>query len=142
MAELSKADFESRYNNATSGLFKTGQTRGIASEDLRDLIEYLVDSVLFTEDSPDTALSRINSGAINLLVKVVDIGDWNMDSTGFVDVAHGIADISTIVDISAVIFSDGNAAVSLIDYDDLTTGPAGNVGVINSTTVRIIRRSG
>jgi hypothetical protein len=139
MAELSKADFESRYNNATSGLFKTGQTRGIASEDLRDLIEYLVDSVLFTEDSPDTALSRINSGAINLLVNVVDIGDWNMDSTGFVDVAHGIADISTIVDISAVIFSDGNAAVCFKYLYFIKNPPPGKQCVLKKKKLRNIK---
>lgn len=46
MAELNKANFIDRYNNSGTGLFRAGQSRGIGSDDTRDLVQYLADSFL------------------------------------------------------------------------------------------------
>jgi hypothetical protein len=44
MSALNKSSFEERYNNSSTGAFKAGQSRGISSEDMRDLVTYLKDS--------------------------------------------------------------------------------------------------
>jgi hypothetical protein len=51
MSALNKSNFEERYNNGSTGAFKTGQSRGIASEDLRDLVTYLKDSFVGIVDN-------------------------------------------------------------------------------------------
>lgn len=48
MAELDESSFESKYNNAGTGLYRTGQSRGIGSDDHRSLVTDVKDSVLFT----------------------------------------------------------------------------------------------
>ena len=45
MGTLNKTDLEARYNHATTGLFKTNTSNAIGSDDLRDLVEYLCDSL-------------------------------------------------------------------------------------------------
>lgn len=47
MAELNEAAFEAKYNDASTGRFKTGQNRGIGSDDLRELITDIKDSIAF-----------------------------------------------------------------------------------------------
>jgi hypothetical protein len=54
MAQLGKTSYEAKYNDAGTGLFKTGQTRGIDSADTRALVEDLADSVPFTADDSYT----------------------------------------------------------------------------------------
>lgn len=49
---MNKAAFLAKYNDATSGLFKTGQSRGIGSDDMREMIQDLFDSVAFNDDQP------------------------------------------------------------------------------------------
>lgn len=50
MATLNKASYEAKYNDAGTGIFKAGQSRGIGSEDARSLVEDEADSLLFRED--------------------------------------------------------------------------------------------
>lgn len=50
------------------------------------------------------------SGTANLKIKVIDIGDWNMDATTQVTVAHGIADFTKIRSINAVVRTDGDTS--------------------------------
>lgn len=45
MATLNKSDLEARYNHTTTGLFKDNTTNEISEADLRDLVEYLCDSL-------------------------------------------------------------------------------------------------
>jgi hypothetical protein len=54
MATLNKASFEAKYNDAGTGIFRAGQTRGIGSEDGRALVEDEADSVPFTADDSYT----------------------------------------------------------------------------------------
>lgn len=44
MAELSPSAFETKYNNASTGLYKAGQTDGIGSDDHRSLVTDIKDS--------------------------------------------------------------------------------------------------
>lgn len=50
MAQLTKAAFLAKYNDALTGLYKAGQIAGIDSSDHRSLVQDLEDSVLFLED--------------------------------------------------------------------------------------------
>jgi hypothetical protein len=54
------------------------------------------------------------SGTGNIKVKKVQIGDWNMDSTASVDVAHGVSDYKTILFVTARIRDDSDAIYSLL----------------------------
>lgn len=51
-------------------------------------------------------------GANTLKTKIIDIGDWNMDTSGFVSVAHGLT-FTNIRAISVIIRNDANT-----DYYD------------------------
>jgi len=48
---MNKAALLAKYNDATSGLFKTGQSRGIGSDDMRELVQDIHDSILFGDDA-------------------------------------------------------------------------------------------
>lgn len=48
---MNKAAFLAKYNDVSSGLFKTGQSRGIGSDDMRSMIQDLYDSVAFSDDA-------------------------------------------------------------------------------------------
>src|SRR5688572_27063306 len=50
MSQLNKSNFYSKFTNALTGLFRTGQNRGIGSDDHRTLVEDTRDSVLFWLD--------------------------------------------------------------------------------------------
>jgi len=50
MSELSKSGFETKFNDASTGLYKDGQVRGIGSDDHRALVTDLVQSSLFIQD--------------------------------------------------------------------------------------------
>ncbi|HXK36583.1 MAG TPA: hypothetical protein VJ553_03300 [Candidatus Paceibacterota bacterium] len=52
------------------------------------------------------------AGNATLLKKVVNIGDWNMDTTATIAVAHGIADHTKIIGISVSIRDDGDITTS------------------------------
>jgi hypothetical protein len=43
-------------------------------------------------------------------IKMLQIGDWNMDTTSSVTVPHGIADHKKIISVTGVIFKDDDAA--------------------------------
>ncbi len=47
---MNKASFLAKYNDVVSGLFKTGQSRGIGSDDVREQVADIVASVPFTPD--------------------------------------------------------------------------------------------
>ena len=50
MSQLTKSNFETKYNDGTSGLYKTGQTEGIGSDDHRALVTDIKDSFLNKSD--------------------------------------------------------------------------------------------
>ncbi len=62
-------------------------------------------------------------GSLKLRTKLIDIGDWNMDSTPQVTVAHGISDFKKIVSVSVVVRNDAdNNYYSPVGQADATTG--------------------
>lgn len=65
MTQLSKSALVTKFNDASTGLFKAGQNRGIGSDDMRTFIEDLVDSLFntitdslpFTIDTSDSVIT-------------------------------------------------------------------------------------
>jgi hypothetical protein len=84
------------------------------------------------------------SGTGNLKVKVVQIGDWNMDTSGSVSVAHGISDSSKIRDLRVMIRHDSSSTLYPLTYtiDNTNTTPQGGLGNISTTHITLNRLDG
>lgn len=80
----------------------------------------------------------------DLITKIVDIGDWNMDTTKTINVAHGISDFTKIRRVSVMIRNDPNTNLNPINAMEGTTGTtiAGSVWFISSTDISITRLTG
>lgn len=77
-----------------------------------------------------------------LLTTVLDIGDWNMDSTPSKDVTHGLT-LSKIRDVSVMIRDDSATTQRKLESAQLATNTVeGSVWTITSTQVRLNRVSG
>lgn len=88
----------------------------------------------------------VNTGGIDagnngvaLKIKVIDIGDWNMDSTGFLDVPHGLTQ-GNIRHVSVVIRTDSGTQFDPLDIFSsvLPNGHGGYWGV-NGANIRLTR---
>lgn len=77
-----------------------------------------------------------------LLNKVIEIGDWNMDSTASVNIAHGISNHTKIRNITVIIISDLGAIENLSSCDAGTGVSDGWWVNTGASTVALIRRSG
>jgi hypothetical protein len=67
-------------------------------------------------------------------IKTINIGDWDMDATSTVNVAHGLADNQKIRGIQAIIRNDAGTGVYPLDTFGSTTFNAGsNVIELNRT---------
>jgi len=86
-----------------------------------------------------TALSVdgiVEAGSSELKVKVIDISDWNMDITDYVDVTHGLT-LVNIRSISAIIRNDDNNVYYPLDCSDGTD--VYGYWVVTGTTVKLYR---
>jgi hypothetical protein len=78
--------------------------------------------------------------ADGLTKKIVDIGDWNMNATSNVIIAHGISDFTGIRSVN-VLIRDDSFNVLIPFSRDGGSGADGFVGTINSTGISLFRRS-
>jgi len=95
------------------------------------------ESIALTDDTKmitPAKLSDVNGG---LLTKVINIGDWNMDTDASVAVAHGLT-FSKIRQATAMIIDDTSAVLSPIDFVDAAS-PGGGVNIINSSAINLFR---
>lgn len=53
-----------------------------------------------------------------LLTKVIEIGDWNMDTVPFISVVHGIVDFTKIREVSVMIRNDANSVYYPLNFSD------------------------
>lgn len=88
-----------------------------------DLTGGTTDQVLKKTDATDYNYEWANSilpltGTANLKIKIMNIGDWNLDSTASVLVAHGIADYTKIRSVSVVVRDDTDSVYSISPYLD------------------------
>lgn len=61
-----------------------------------------------TSATTATTANRVTDGTNNIRIKVIDIGDWNMDATASVTVAHGLT-LANIRSVSGVIRNDSGS---------------------------------
>ncbi len=79
---------------------------------------------------------------IQLKFKTIDIGDWNMDSTTDISVAHGLT-LSTIRFVSITIRNDADSAYYPISgRSDTTAALDAQIRSLNSTNVTLRRSTG
>jgi hypothetical protein len=111
-----------------SGFFGIGTTTQSASELLRVGGDALVDQVL-------TASGGLSTGDSTLLHKTIDIGDWNMDTTSVVSVAHSL-DHSKIRSVYIIIYPDNfpSANATPLDYGN-SSGNIEGYYEITSTSI-------
>ena len=77
----------------------------------------------------------------NLITKVIEIGDWNMDATGSVAIAHGVADHLKIRSFEALIRDDTSVAVYKLDAGP-PSAVLGYYDIVTSTTITLVRVAG
>lgn len=72
--------------------------------------------------------------------EILELGDWDMDTTTNIDVAHGL-EYSDIIKAEVWVRNDADTARSAINsgVDATNTTPQGFVGDIDSTNVNIVR---
>ena len=75
--------------------------------------------------------------------KVIDIGDWNMNATSSVTVAHGLT-AANIRSVDVQIRDDETGLNTIpLDYDASGTGASGRYGFLpNGTTIQLLRLAG
>ena len=83
----------------------------------------------------DGGISTGGNDSIKLAWKVIEIGDWNMDTTNSVDVAHGLT-LGNIRSVNAMIRDDTNSVY--YNFESFTVGAAdGLAQIIGSTSTYI-----
>ena len=76
--------------------------------------------------------------ATDVRQKVIEIGDWDMDGTAFVDIAHGLT-YSKIRAVRALIKNDDDTDRKSLDYATEALGGAWGSHFADSTNIRLIR---
>jgi hypothetical protein len=102
-------------------------------------------------DHNDAAHSAIACGEVvdqgggsDLKTKVIEIGDWNMDSVSAINVAHGLStDFVKIRSISVMIIDDGSSVMYPLNTVTTGTGsPQGGILQTGSTNIVLTRLTG
>ena len=104
MAVLSKTDIVTKYNNTSTGLFKTGQSRGIGSDDQRALVIDIGDSVEFLTQSI-TTVAIAGSGPYSLTLDMTSISKKRFNAS---------ATISN--DFTLILSNVTNMQVAILDF--------------------------
>jgi len=117
----------------------------------------MAESAIIYNDQPDNAtngfqyflaLQAVINSSLLIQKKIVEIGDWNMDSTENISVAHGIADFTKIRSIDVYIIDDGATNIYPLNMAYTTgqnthvTSVQGTVGSISTTDVVMSRLTG
>lgn len=72
--------------------------------------------------------------------KLIDIGAWDMDTVGIVNVLHGL-DMNKIKHVSVLIYQDGFVGVNRLDQGPAINAVDGEY-FLTATQVRLIRHAG
>jgi hypothetical protein len=107
----------------------------VTSALVRALVEAATDSNAFT-DADHTKLNSLGAQNVKLNTKVIDIGDWDMDSTFEIDVVHGLT-LAKIRSMTVLIRNDADTSYTNIDGGVATGGITG-IGA-DSTEITLSR---
>lgn len=100
-------------------------------------------SVTFENDIVALGGLKTSASQPALGIKVVNIGDWNMDTTVSVNVAHGLSDYKKIRSISVVVRNDTDTTYNTMNYMAAAgTNPQLGVSGISTTDITLIRATG
>jgi hypothetical protein len=91
-----------------------------------------------------TEYLELNAELVNQKrTEIIDLGDWDMNATTDIDVAHGL-EANDIISAEVLIRNDANTSKFPIDtgVDATDTTPQGYVGEIDATNVNIVRLTG
>jgi hypothetical protein len=98
-------------------------------------------------DGNTATASEITNAAAGIGVtiprqKVIEIGDWNMDSTAYVEVAHGLT-LSKIIGVRGMIRDDTDALKLRIGSLSPSSGfPESSISDIDATNIKVERLGG
>lgn len=85
----------------------------------------------------ETEILSVTGG---LQTKIIEIGDWDMDTTASLNKNHGVT-LGNIRSINVVIRDDAGSASIPLDYDLAGTGASGNFAA-SSTQIQMLRTTG
>jgi hypothetical protein len=87
-----------------------------------------------------TLINSINGG---LRRKIVEIGNWDMTATTFVDIPHEISDFKKIRGVSAIIRNDADTThYPIARFDTVTEAVIAGISSITSTYIELNRKNG
>jgi hypothetical protein len=84
---------------------------------------------------------QLISGSVLTNEIILNIGDWNMNTTGLVTVTHGISDWTKIRTINVLIRDDANTVL----YNLAGSGPSGELYgsmAVSDVSVLLVRTTG
>ena len=105
---------------------------------LEKMADNSVDSAQYVDGSidavhlADAVAIKITSGTNQLYTKVIQIGDWDMDTDATVNVAHGLSNFKKVRGYDVIIRNDADTAYGSIYA-------AGNTGGLDSTNIVLTR---
>lgn len=85
-------------------------------------------------------IDSMTDGTNAIKIKIINIGDWNMDTTANVSIAHGIADYKKIRGINIVIRADDD--ISYNNFPSWGGGAADGAGNSFTTNFVLYRATG
>ena len=74
--------------------------------------------------------------------KIIEIGDWNMDTTSGITVAHGVSDFKKIRQVNVLIINDTEAGLHPLDRDNGSGVNDGSITLVASTDITLARVAG
>lgn len=99
----------------------------------------------------DLSSAWVSSGAVSLdggldtgddntlKFKVVEIGDWNMDSTASVSVAHGVSSEQNIRGVQVFVRHDTSSVIYPLTRASGASSVSGSISSVNATNVNLDR---
>lgn len=91
-----------------------------------------------------TEYLELNAALVNQKrTEIIELGDWNMDTTTDIDIVHGL-EYSDIIDAEVLIRNNADTAKDNIGVgvDATDTTAQGYIGTIDSTNINIVRLTG
>lgn len=141
-ADAAQTDADTAQTTANTGVTNaaTAQAAAVAAQaDATTAIGDAADAQATADLKLDKSKFDLAVGTPNLRMKVIEIGDWDMDTDTNANVAHGIADHKKIRSISAIVRNDSDSSYHDLSQplSDGTVG--GGIGSFNSVNIILSR---
>ncbi len=84
----------------------------------------------------NAAINSVSDGTNTIYTKIINIGDWNMDTTSQVDVAHGLT-LTKIRQVTALIRNDTDTTYTPLTLGSISTAAEVNAWVAGCTSTNV-----